>query len=95
MFDIEIKKYTTTIADVNSTSKICDVRADNTCTAPSQTTNSFLYVLMLAQFVHGIGFTPVFTLGTAYVDDNARSESTAVYLGEYSEYMKIFSVQKY
>lgn len=36
---------------------------------------------MLAQFVHGIGFTPMFTLGTAYVDDNAPSTSTALYLG--------------
>lgn len=70
------------ILDVNTSGQICELGTDNTCTAPSQTTNGFLYVLMLAQFVHGIGFTPVFTLGTAYVDDNARSESTAVYLGE-------------
>jgi hypothetical protein len=36
---------------------------------------------MFGQAVHGIGFTPMFTLGTAYVDDNSKSESTAVYLG--------------
>nr|XP_022335253.1 solute carrier organic anion transporter family member 4A1-like isoform X3 [Crassostrea virginica]XP_022335254.1 solute carrier organic anion transporter family member 4A1-like isoform X3 [Crassostrea virginica] len=47
----------------------------------TQSGSSYLYVFMLAQFVHGIGFTPMFTLGTAYVDDNAPSTSTAVYLG--------------
>lgn len=43
--------------------------------------NFQMSMFMLAQFVHGIGFTPMFTLGTAYVDDNAPSTSTALYLG--------------
>ncbi|CAC5400498.1 SLCO4A [Mytilus coruscus] len=68
-------------ANVNSTSQICEIGGDDTCTAPSQSGSGFLYVFMLAQFVHGIGFTPMFTLGTAYVDDNAKTESTAIYLG--------------
>ncbi|KAK3093809.1 hypothetical protein FSP39_020494, partial [Pinctada imbricata] len=58
---------------------VCDVNNVETCTTRSG--SGMLYVFMLAQFVHGIGFTPMFTLGTAYVDDNAPTESTALYLG--------------
>ena len=58
---------------------VCD--ADNTETCTERTGSNILLVFMLAQFVHGIGFTPMFTLGTAYVDDNAPTGSTAIYLG--------------
>ncbi|XP_021361731.1 solute carrier organic anion transporter family member 4A1-like [Mizuhopecten yessoensis] len=61
---------------------ICDPNSPDPCaTQTSGETSGFLYIFMLAQFVHGIGFTPFFTLGTAYVDDNAKTESTAIYLG--------------
>ncbi|XP_033734178.1 solute carrier organic anion transporter family member 4A1-like isoform X2 [Pecten maximus] len=61
---------------------ICDPNNPDPCAEQtSGETSVFLYVFMLAQFVHGVGFTPFFTLGTAYVDDNAKTESTAIYLG--------------
>ncbi|XP_060063073.1 solute carrier organic anion transporter family member 4A1-like [Ylistrum balloti] len=61
---------------------ICDPNNPDPCAEQtSGDTSGYLYVFMLAQFVHGIGFTPFFTLGTAYVDDNAKTESTALYLG--------------
>ncbi|XP_069117272.1 solute carrier organic anion transporter family member 4A1-like isoform X2 [Argopecten irradians] len=61
---------------------ICDPNNPDPCAEQkSGETSGFLYVFMLAQFVHGVGFTPFFTLGTAYVDDNAKTESTAIYLG--------------
>jgi len=39
-------------------------------------------VFMLAQIVHGIGFTPMFTLGTVYLDENSTPTTAAVYVGE-------------
>lgn len=67
-------------ASSGNTSHVCSSsNPDPECL--TQSGSSYLYVFMLAQFVHGIGFTPMFTLGTAYVDDNAPSTSTAVYLG--------------
>ncbi|KAL8620027.1 hypothetical protein ACOMHN_015309 [Nucella lapillus] len=41
-----------------------------------------LYPLfLLGQALQGIGFTPAFTCGFAYIDDHATSEHTAVYIG--------------
>lgn len=36
---------------------------------------------MLAQIVHGVGFTPMFTLGTVYLDENSNPEVAALYVG--------------
>ncbi|KAK7104127.1 solute carrier organic anion transporter family member 4C1-like isoform X2 [Littorina saxatilis] len=41
----------------------------------------FLPMFIVGQAVQGIGFTPVFTCGFAYIDDHATSDSTAVYIG--------------
>ena len=66
--------------DVNS-SHTCDPTKPDPCdNQQSSGVSGYLYVFMLAQFVHGIGFTPFFTLGSAYIDDNAKTDSTAVYL---------------
>lgn len=68
------------VSTSGNTSHVCSSsNSDPEC--QTQSGSNYLYVFMLAQFVHGIGFTPMFTLGTAYVDDNAPSTSTALYLG--------------
>ncbi|XP_052106029.1 solute carrier organic anion transporter family member 4A1-like [Mytilus californianus] len=41
----------------------------------------YLVVFMAAQIVHGFGFTPMFTLGTAYIDENEEHSLAAVYIG--------------
>lgn len=41
----------------------------------------YVGVFMLAQIIHGIGFTPVFTLGTVYLDDNSNPNTAALYVG--------------
>ena len=62
-------------------SYVCDPNRESTCVQDGSA-GVFLYVFMLGQAIHGVGFTPMFTLGTAFVDDNAKTESTAVYLGK-------------
>ena len=37
---------------------------------------------MVANMVHGVGFTPMFTLGTVYIDENEEHTMAAVYVGE-------------
>ncbi|XP_053378274.1 solute carrier organic anion transporter family member 4A1-like [Mercenaria mercenaria] len=68
------------VGETANISYVCDPARANTCLQDSSS-SSYLYLFMLGQAIHGIGFTPMFTLGTAYVDDNAKSESTAVHLG--------------
>ena len=41
----------------------------------------YVGVFMLAQILHGVGFTPMFTLGTVYIDDNCNPSTAALYVG--------------
>lgn len=43
----------------------------------------YRYVFMLGQFLHGIGATPLYTLGVTYLDENVKSSYSPVYIGEY------------
>ncbi|KAH3854445.1 hypothetical protein DPMN_096987 [Dreissena polymorpha] len=40
-------------------------------------------VFMMAQIMYGIGFNPMFTLGTTFLDENSNPQTTAVYVGMY------------
>lgn len=42
----------------------------------------YLAVFIIAQIIHGFGFTPMFTLGTAYIDENEDHQLAAVYIGK-------------
>ena len=68
------------LGETSNVSYVCDPSRLSTCLQDTGS-SSYLYVFMLGQAIHGIGFTPMFTLGTAFVDDNAKTESTAVYIG--------------
>lgn len=37
---------------------------------------------MLAQLLLGAGGSPLFTLGTTYIDDHVKRESSSMYIGE-------------
>ncbi|KAK3578698.1 hypothetical protein CHS0354_008556 [Potamilus streckersoni] len=41
----------------------------------------YLAAFSIAQIIHGIGFTPMFTLGTVYIDENGEHTKAAVYIG--------------
>ncbi|XP_063411913.1 solute carrier organic anion transporter family member 4A1-like isoform X3 [Mytilus trossulus] len=41
----------------------------------------YLYVFMLGNALHGAGSTPMFTLGTTFIDENTKAEMTSLYLG--------------
>jgi len=43
--------------------------------------NSYKYVFMAAQFLHGAGAAPLYTLGVTYIDENIGASSSAFYLG--------------
>ena len=41
-----------------------------------------LIIFILAMILIGCGGTPIFTLGTIYIDDHVKSESSSMYIGE-------------
>ena len=43
---------------------------------------NYLYVFMLANALHGAGSTPMYTLGTSFIDENSKAEETPLYLGK-------------
>ncbi|XP_066269957.1 solute carrier organic anion transporter family member 4C1-like isoform X2 [Branchiostoma lanceolatum] len=65
----------------------CDVGGNSTSqdcssgdTAGSGLRN-YLYVFILGQLLHGVGGTPLYTLGTTFLDENVERSNSGVYIG--------------
>lgn len=44
--------------------------------------NKYKYMFIFGQLLHGIGATPLYTLGVSYLDDNLLPATTSLYVGE-------------
>ncbi|XP_003480930.1 solute carrier organic anion transporter family member 4C1 [Sus scrofa] len=51
------------------------------CTASSSSLFKFLYVFILGQLLLGTGGTPLYTLGTAFIDDSVPTHKSSLYIG--------------
>lgn len=47
----------------------------------SSKASNFLFLFLLGQLLHGVGGTPLYTLGTAYLDDSVPNDKTSLYIG--------------
>jgi organic anion transporter 4A len=58
-------------------------QALQSCPSPENQTGAFRYVFFfcLAHFLHGIGATPLFTIGVSYIDENVGPNLSSLYLG--------------
>lgn len=43
--------------------------------------NLYFLIFLLGQTFHGIGSTPLFSIGTTYLDENVSQKASPVYLG--------------
>ncbi|XP_078666151.1 solute carrier organic anion transporter family member 4C1-like isoform X1 [Branchiostoma floridae x Branchiostoma belcheri] len=64
----------------------CDIGGNSTSQdCSSGTTGSglrnYLYVFILGQLLHGVGGTPLYTLGTTFLDENVEKANSGVYIG--------------
>ncbi|XP_066155367.1 solute carrier organic anion transporter family member 3A1-like isoform X1 [Euwallacea fornicatus] len=57
-----------------------NLRGDN-CIKGSPSTTGPVLLFVLAQLLLGCGGSPLFTLGTTYIDDHVRPESSSIYIG--------------
>lgn len=57
-----------------------NLREDNCIKGKSSTFGPVL-LFVIAQILLGSGGSPLFTLGTTYVDDHVRTESASIYIG--------------
>ena len=64
--------------DPTSTITYCDTFV------PKNETNlwKYKYMFIFAQLFHGMGATPLYTLGVTYLDENLKTKVTPVYVGE-------------
>jgi organic anion transporter 4A len=51
--------------------------------------SGFMFVMVIAQMLHGIGATPVYTLAVTYLDDIVKAKDAPMYLGVYSIFSSI------
>lgn len=57
-----------------------NLRGDN-CIEGSPSTTGPVLLFILAQLLLGCGGSPLFTLGTTYIDDHVRPDSSSIYIG--------------
>ncbi|XP_049271122.1 solute carrier organic anion transporter family member 4A1-like [Rhipicephalus sanguineus] len=64
---------------------VCPQRGLGKCAALARSgatsANSFKYFFMVGHALHGVGSSPFFTLGVAYLDQNTPSASASIYMG--------------
>ncbi|XP_027461732.1 solute carrier organic anion transporter family member 4C1 isoform X2 [Zalophus californianus] len=51
------------------------------CASSSSSLSNYLYVFILGQLLLGTGGTPLYTLGTAFIDDSVPTHKSSLYIG--------------
>ncbi|CAD5222066.1 unnamed protein product [Bursaphelenchus xylophilus] len=73
--NLENKTDTCSIEDIDH--PLCDRNLDNSY---SSYFNPYFLMFLLGQTFHGVGSTPLFSIGTAYIDENVSQKASPVYL---------------
>ncbi|XP_069887116.1 solute carrier organic anion transporter family member 4C1 [Dipodomys merriami] len=56
-------------------------RNSTSCTSSHSSLSNYLYVFILGQLLLGTGGTPLYTLGTAFIDDSVPTHKSSLYIG--------------
>ncbi|XP_061113706.1 solute carrier organic anion transporter family member 4A1 isoform X1 [Conger conger] len=60
---------------------LCSANFSSPCQESGSSLSNYRFVFMLGQFLHGMGATPLYTLGVTYLDENVKSSYAPVYIG--------------
>uniref|UniRef100_A0A8D0L2X4 Solute carrier organic anion transporter family member 4C1 n=1 Tax=Sphenodon punctatus TaxID=8508 RepID=A0A8D0L2X4_SPHPU len=68
---------------LRSTETVSGTTSSNaTCNASTESSvSNYLYVFILAQLLLGVGGTPLYTLGTAFIDESVPKHKSSLYIG--------------
>jgi len=69
------------VVNLSSSESGCDEGGGGTLTKTSSLTAS-MFVMVVAQMLHGAGATPIYTLAVTYLDDILKPKVTPLYLGQ-------------
>ncbi|XP_033009587.1 solute carrier organic anion transporter family member 4A1 [Lacerta agilis] len=77
-----LPQFTTSQYEVHFSEEIgmCSSNQSVGCSESVSSLSSYRFVFMLGQFLHGIGATPLYTLGVTYLDENVKSNYSPVYI---------------
>nr|XP_034980200.1 solute carrier organic anion transporter family member 4A1 [Zootoca vivipara]XP_034980201.1 solute carrier organic anion transporter family member 4A1 [Zootoca vivipara] len=77
-----LPQFTTSQYEVHFSEEtgMCSSNQSVGCTESASSLSSYRFVFMLGQFLHGIGATPLYTLGVTYLDENVKSNYSPVYI---------------
>ncbi|XP_004841073.1 solute carrier organic anion transporter family member 4A1 isoform X3 [Heterocephalus glaber] len=67
-------------AEVDEGTGMCPANQSVVCADSSSGLSHYRLVFMLGQFLHGVGATPLYTLGVTYLDENVKSSYSPVYI---------------
>lgn len=82
------KKYTvnnniiSNVTDENICRVVGAKRSDETCIDKNAGNLLYVAILIVAQILIGTGGTPIFTLGTTYIDNHVPKDKSPIYLGK-------------
>ncbi|CAJ0583631.1 unnamed protein product, partial [Mesorhabditis spiculigera] len=67
----------------NSSESVASAAASRQCPAPENQPGTFRYTFLycMAHFLHGIGATPLFTIGVSYIDENVGPATSSLFVG--------------
>lgn len=84
-FIFSIPHFTTPLYEGGDDEQLVCVAGSNqtVCTSGTRSLSDYKYVFFLGQLLHGVGATPLYTLGTIYLDENLPVRSSAVYQGAF------------
>uniref|UniRef100_A0A3B5KDF3 Solute carrier organic anion transporter family member n=1 Tax=Takifugu rubripes TaxID=31033 RepID=A0A3B5KDF3_TAKRU len=68
-------------ASVSEQTELCAANRSSPCQDKEAAQSSYRFLFMLGQLLHGVGATPLYTLGVTYLDENVRSNYAPVYIG--------------
>ncbi|XP_055228334.2 solute carrier organic anion transporter family member 4A1 isoform X3 [Gorilla gorilla gorilla] len=60
--------------------RTCPANPSAACADSTSGLSRYQLVFMLGQFLHGVGATPLYTLGVTYLDENVKSSCSPVYI---------------
>lgn len=69
-------------ASASEQTELCSANRSAPCQDQAAEQSSYRFLFMLGQFLHGVGATPLYTLGVTYLDENVGSNYAPVYIGE-------------
>ncbi|XP_024094864.2 solute carrier organic anion transporter family member 4A1 isoform X1 [Pongo abelii] len=66
--------------EVDAGVRTCPANPSAACADSTSGLSRYQLVFMLGQFLHGVGATPLYTLGVTYLDENVKSSYSPVYI---------------